>query len=99
MRLTLSVVTERHVLAQGEHRARAEHVLDIHARRVHLIIEGEALLFADAALSELEHSTRGAHKDHLPVELIEEDHALEVLEAVGQQVLGHLCEPSGNNAG
>jgi hypothetical protein len=110
----LGVVTERHVLAESEHSAGAENMLDIHARRVHLyererevngaadscqqllanktnlIVESEALLFADTALSKLEHSACGAYEDHLAIKLVQEYHALEVLEAVGQQVLCHL---------
>ena len=46
----LRELAEHHVLSEREGRARGERVLDVHARRVDLVVEGEALLEADATL-------------------------------------------------
>ena len=52
------------------------------ARRVDLVVEGEALLDGDAALRELEHAAGRLDEDHLLVALVEEDDALHTREAV-----------------
>jgi len=48
----LREVAEDHVLAERERGASVERVLDVHPRRVDLIVEGEAVLDGDAALRE-----------------------------------------------
>jgi len=58
----LRELTEHHVLSEGEGRARGERVLDVHDRRVDLVVEGKPLLEADAALRELEQGCGGLRR-------------------------------------
>mmetsp|Transcript_32089 Transcript_32089/g.84010 ORF Transcript_32089/g.84010 Transcript_32089/m.84010 type:complete len:328 (-) Transcript_32089:4091-5074(-) len=71
----LREVAEDHVLAERERGARRERAFDVNARRVDLVVEGEALVDGDAALAQLEHAARRPNQDHLLIVLVEEDHA------------------------
>eukprot|EP00964_Phaeocystis_antarctica_P033283 scaffold18892_cov64-Phaeocystis_antarctica.AAC.8 len=86
----LREVAEDHVLAQREHGVRAEELLDVHARRVHLVVEGEAPLERHAALGELDHLEAHAQQRHLAVETIEEDDGVHLGQPAQQQLLRHL---------
>ena len=72
----LCEVAQPHVLAQGEHCARVGRVLDIHASRVHLVIEREALVRGDAALGELNISPCRFYIHHFAIIIVEVHHAL-----------------------
>ena len=51
-------------------------MLDVHAGRVDLVVEGEALLDGDAALRELEHAPSRPDQNHLLIILVEKDDTL-----------------------
>jgi hypothetical protein len=71
----LCVVAEHHVLPERQRSDDAGRVLDVHARRVHLIDEGEAAVERDAGLIDAQHAARGAHQHNLSIALIAEDDA------------------------
>lgn len=79
---TLGVVSESHIFAKRKNCASVQYMLDIHACGMNLVVEGKALLFTDSALCELEYASCAPHENHLPVKLVEEDYAFEVLEAI-----------------
>jgi hypothetical protein len=74
----LGVVAPHHPLAEREHRLRVERVLDVHARRMNLIVEREAPRRADAALLQPLHFEPLAHEHHLAVRVVEKDDAVAV---------------------
>ena len=57
---------------------------------MHLVVEREALPPGHAALLELDHLHAGAQQDHLAVLLVQEHHALHLLQPLRQQELRHL---------
>ena len=65
-----------HILAEREGGSGREAVLDVHAGRVDLVVEGEALLDGDAALRELEHAPSRPDQNHLLIILVEKDDTL-----------------------
>eukprot|EP00966_Prymnesium_polylepis_P221591 5126584-Prymnesium_polylepis.1 len=68
----LRVVAQHHALAQRARRARVHRLLDVHARRVHLIVEREALGGREAALLERQGGASLLERDHLAVLGVEE---------------------------
>ena len=87
---TLGVITEDHVLTERECGAGRETVRNIHTGGVDLVVEGETFVERDTALLQLEHAARGAHEDHLAVELIKEDDTVGPLKAGVEQELRDL---------
>ena len=55
---SLRVVSEGHVLAEGEHGDRVRHVADVGAGRVHLVVEAEAAVERDERVGELDRALR-----------------------------------------
>ena len=86
----LRIVTERHVLADGEHGTRTRRLLNVHAGRVHLVVEREAAVGSDAALLELHRATARAQQNHLAVVAVEVHDALHPLGQVAEQKVRHL---------
>ena len=84
----LREVAEDHILAERQRGARVERVFDVHARRVDLVVKGEALLYGNAALGELEDAPGRLDQDHLLVALVEKDDAFAPpAEAVREEVV------------
>ena len=73
----LRVVAEGQVLAERQHRARARRLRDVHARRVHLVVEREAALLGHAAPLEVHRRPADAQQDLLVPALLEVDDALD----------------------
>ena len=72
---TLRVVAEGHVLGEGERREGRRRLWDVHADRVHLVVEGEALRERESGLLESHHSPPIAEKDQLLPVVVNKDAA------------------------
>ena len=72
----LRVVAHHHALANRHRGARICSLLDVHARRVHLVIKSEALAERDAHVGERRRGPAAFENHHLPVLRVEEDSSL-----------------------
>ena len=70
----LDIVAENHVLAEGHDCHGVDNVLDVHARGVDLVVEGEASVQRNATLVGRNSPARGADEHLLLVVVVEEDH-------------------------
>eukprot|EP00965_Chrysotila_dentata_P013407 443753-Pleurochrysis_carterae.AAC.1 len=76
----LRVVTERHVLTQGERGAGGQRRGDVHPGRVHLVVKRKPVRQAQPTLLELDHLEPISHQDHLGAGRVEKDTTMHVIE-------------------
>eukprot|EP00968_Pinguiococcus_pyrenoidosus_P025103 scaffold5500_cov248-Pinguiococcus_pyrenoidosus.AAC.3 len=67
---SLEVVPQRHVLAHGQHGRGRRGMLDVHARRMDLVVEGKASLQRNARVLQIHHTARGPDQNLLLIRVI-----------------------------
>jgi hypothetical protein len=86
----LNVISEDHVLAQGDNSSRVNNMLNIHASCVNLIVESESFLQRNAALVSANNSTCCSHQHLLSVIIIQKDYSVAPSQTTVQELFGHL---------
>lgn len=85
---SLGIITERHVLTDGDGGLGVGRLLDVHSSGVDLVVERETTVGVETTLIEEDRATALAQEDHLAIVSVEVDHAFHPLGEVLEEVVG-----------